>query len=429
MMITSPLNAADLESHLRKYSPGAYRYACYPTQECFAPGFDASDLSKAIERRRSQAGSRSLALVINAPGRPQDLDADAPHLVKEAALQRALLGRRESTSQFHLAAGDARGLRLETVAGLLERLEAEFVLPPREVCSIEIHAGAGSELTLRGLAALGFDRVCLTTRGTATLEHGIEAATEAIERARSAGIPCVGAEIRYGLPGQTAARFALSLDLILGARPHSVTLSEHWSAGAARSAERASLLACAIERLLRAGYEYVGLDVYELPGSAPRAGASGSTRPRRPHLLHGRTDVLGLGPGAVSAVGDCYSQNAAAAQDCAAAVAAGKLPVARGLRMVTDDLLRREVIHALECEFSVSFSALEFKYGVDFAPYFAAELARLEDMQEDGIVELYADAIEVTPEGRPLVRAASALFDRYLRPRLEADAAATGSGA
>ena len=46
---------------------------------------------------------------------------------------------------------------------------------------------------------------------------------------------------------------------------------------------------------------------------------------------------------------------------------------------------------------------------------FAAERAALQTMQEDGFVEVAGERITVTREGRPLVRAVAAVFDRNLK--------------
>jgi oxygen-independent coproporphyrinogen-3 oxidase len=95
----------------------------------------------------------------------------------------------------------------------------------------------------------------------------------------------------------------------------------------------------------------------------------------------------------------------------------GVLPVQRGIELTADDLVRRAVIQALMCQFRVSVEAIELAHLVDFRDYFAAELADLERFEADGLVEIGAEWIIVTPRGRLLVRAICMLFDRYLRER------------
>src|SRR3954447_20111216 len=80
------------------------------------------------------------------------------------------------------------------------------------------------------------------------------------------------------------------------------------------------------------------------------------------------------------------------------------LPVARGLELSTDDLVRRAVIQALACHFRLSIESIELAYLVDFRKYFAHELHELKALQADGLVQVEEDWITVTAKGRLLVR-------------------------
>ena len=59
-------------------------------------------------------------------------------------------------------------------------------------------------------------------------------------------------------------------------------------------------------------------------------------------------------------------------------------------------------------------AALERRYGIDFAAYFADALAKLQPLAEDGLVRIEADRITVTSRGRMLLRNIAMCFDRYL---------------
>ncbi|MCT6986035.1 oxygen-independent coproporphyrinogen III oxidase, partial [Salmonella enterica subsp. enterica serovar Senftenberg] len=67
------------------------------------------------------------------------------------------------------------------------------------------------------------------------------------------------------------------------------------------------------------------------------------------YSTHGDCDIVGLGVSAISRVGDTYSQNARDLAGYEAALAAGRLPVSRGLCLSDDDRLRRAVIGELMC--------------------------------------------------------------------------------
>ena len=88
----------------------------------------------------------------------------------------------------------------------------------------------------------------------------------------------------------------------------------------------------------------------------------------------------------------------------------------RGIELDDDDRLRADVIQQLMCHSRVRFADLEGRHQIVFADYFAPQLARLEILARDGLVDLDAKGIEVTPRGRLLVRAVAMVFDRYLEP-------------
>jgi oxygen-independent coproporphyrinogen-3 oxidase len=77
--------------------------------------------------------------------------------------------------------------------------------------------------------------------------------------------------------------------------------------------------------------------------------------------------------------------------------------------------VRRAVIQALACHFSLSIESIEDAYLVDFPSYFARELQDLRRLQDEGLVDVSDEWITVTPRGRLLVRVICMVFDRYLR--------------
>jgi len=127
--------------------------------------------------------------------------------------------------------------------------------------------------------------------------------------------------------------------------------------------------------------------------------------------------MLGFGISAIGRVGPCYYQNAKRLDDYYAVLDAGRLPVARGIELTSDDLVRRAVIQALACHFRVSLESIELAYLLDFRSYFSSELNDLRRLAAEGLVELAPDWIVVTPKGRLLVRRVCMVFDRYLRER------------
>jgi oxygen-independent coproporphyrinogen-3 oxidase len=124
---------------------------------------------------------------------------------------------------------------------------------------------------------------------------------------------------------------------------------------------------------------------------------------------------VGLGVSAVGAIGPTYSQNLHALGTYYERLDRWELPIARGIGLTADDLVRRAIVQALMCHFAVSSEAVGLAYLIDFERYFAPELEDLRDLESLGVVSCEHGWINVTAKGRPYIRAVCMIFDRYLR--------------
>ena len=127
--------------------------------------------------------------------------------------------------------------------------------------------------------------------------------------------------------------------------------------------------------------------------------------------------MIGLGVSSIGKVGPCYSQNEKDLDSYYAALDEGRLPVMRGMVLDQDDILRRGIIQALMCRFSLSVEAIEQVHGINFADYFAAELPAIREYHKLGLLTFDGDFLMVEPKGRFLIRNIAMLFDRHLRER------------
>ena len=99
-------------------------------------------------------------------------------------------------------------------------------------------------------------------------------------------------------------------------------------------------------------------------------------------------DLIGFGVSAIGKVGHSYSQSVRTVSAYYASLDAGQLPLEKGFSLSEDDVLRRDIIMTLMCSAPVEFEAVNRDYGIDFASYFAPELARLQPYAEAGLISL-----------------------------------------
>jgi oxygen-independent coproporphyrinogen-3 oxidase len=129
----------------------------------------------------------------------------------------------------------------------------------------------------------------------------------------------------------------------------------------------------------------------------------------------GDSDIVGLGVSAIGKLGPIYAQNVKTLEEYYGRLENDEIPVMRGIELSPDDLVRRAVIQALACHFAVSKESISIAHLIDFDRYFAVELGELKEMEKESLVTIDDEWINVTPQGRLLVRAVCAVFDRYLR--------------
>jgi oxygen-independent coproporphyrinogen-3 oxidase len=121
-----------------------------------------------------------------------------------------------------------------------------------------------------------------------------------------------------------------------------------------------------------------------------------------------------MGVSAISSIGRAYAQSVREVPAYQSAVTARGLATMRGYRLSQDDELRRAVIGRLLCHTVIFKHEIDRDFEIAFDEYFAAELDRLAEPGDEGLLTVNADEIRVTPIGRIFIRNIAMVFDRHL---------------
>jgi len=440
---------------IRKYDVSGPRYTSYPTADRFVEAYGETLFRQWMAKRNIGGISQPLSVYVHLPfcdtlcyycacnkvvTRDRSQSAKyIKYLEMELALLEPLLGAERSICQLHWGGGTPTFLAREEMQALMESLERRFTHAPGFECSIEIDPRRIAPGTVEFLGGLGFNRISL---GVQDFDHQVQKAVHRLQteeetrrvigEARAGGFRSVSVDLIYGLPKQTLDGFNRTLDQVIALDPDRIALYSYAHlpkvfkpqrriapADMPAAETKLEILSLAIGRLTRAGYLYIGMDHFARPDDELAiAQAQGRLqRNFQGYSTHMGSDMLGLGMSAIGRVGPTYYQNLKRLEDYTAVLDTGRLPVARGIELTQDDLVRRAVIQALSCHFRVSIESIELAYLLDFAAYFAQELQDLRRLEGEGLLELQHDWIVVTPKGRLLVRVVCAVFDRYLRER------------
>lgn len=448
------LNAEFDRDLIERYGGRGPRYTSYPTAVQFRADFSETDYREQARLANAAASASSLSLYIHVPfchslcyycGCSKIVTRNAERaeryltaLLREISLQGRLFGRERTVSQLHLGGGTPTYLDRTQMDRLMVALGEHFALQSdgtREF-SIEVDPRTLSPADVEALADSGFNRISLGVQDfdpevqrAVNRVQSVEETRDLVQAARTAGFGSVSLDLIYGLPLQTVATFDRSLDRVLELRPDRLAIYSYAHLPQMFRAQKLiveeqlpapsvklELLRHTTEKLTAAGYRYVGMDHFALAGDElVKAQSRGELqRNFQGYSTHGECDLIGLGTTAIGRIGLCYSQNAKEIGAYQSALAQDRLPVERGLILSRDDRIRGAVIQQIMCHGGLDFGRVSERYGIDFAAYFSAELPRLAQLHADGLLELTARGMSVSPRGRLLVRAISMVFDRYL---------------
>jgi oxygen-independent coproporphyrinogen-3 oxidase len=439
---------------LRRYDQPGPRYTSYPTAPRFTAEFGEAQLRAAAVASNGDPIPRGLSLYVHVPfctspcfycGCNRIITRDKAQaesylvrLYREIAMAAALFDRDREVIQLHFGGGTPNFLSPAQLHDVVDCLRRHFHFAPADVLdlSIELDPRGLSPADVTALAGIGFNRASLgvqdfdpRVQAAVNRMQTVEETDAVIQAARTAGMRSINVDLIYGLPRQTHEGFDCTLDTVLAMRPDRLAIYGYAhlpqlfkaqrqivDADLPSAEEKLGLLRLAIERLTTAGYRYIGMDHFALPGDelAQAQAHGGLHRNFMGYTTHADSDLLGLGVSAISHIGDTYSQNPRDLPSWQAAIDAGRLPACRGLRLGSDDVLRADLIQQLMCQGEIDIAALEDRHGIHFLEYFEADLLRLLPLAADGLVELSETHIRATPRGRLLLRSIAACFDAYL---------------
>ena len=439
---------------LRRYDRPGPRYTSYPTAPQFSAEFGEAELREAARASNEDPIPRPLSLYVHVPfcfspcfycGCNRIITRDLARgrgylerLSREIALMAPLFDRDREVTQLHFGGGTPNFLDADQLCDVVDTLRAAFRFADREDrdISVELDPRFCKPSDMPVLASAGFNRTSLGVQDfdpkvqeAVNRIQSVEETRAIVDACRSAGMRSVNIDLIYGLPGQSLDGFRRTLDTVVAMRPDRLAVYSYAHLPHLFKPQnqiddsllpdpdtKLALLQAAVERLTAAGYVYIGMDHFALPGDelAVAQARGGLHRNFMGYTTHADSDLVGLGVSAISHIGNSFSQNPRDLPSWEAALDAGRLPVFRGMRMDEDDQIRADLIQSLMCQGEVGVRAFEERHGIGFAEYFADDLQRLWPLADDGLVVVSPEAIRATPRGRLLLRNIAMCFDRYL---------------
>ncbi|EIC82694.1 oxygen-independent coproporphyrinogen III oxidase [Serratia sp. M24T3] len=436
---------------IQKYNYSGPRYTSYPTALEFSPRYQNDAFILATARYPE----RPLSLYVHIPfchklcyfcgcnklvTRQLHKAEEYLNWLEQEIIQRAELFKNRQVSQLHWGGGTPTYLNKSQISRLVSVLRNNFDFLPDVEMSLEIDPREIELDVLDHLRHEGFNRLSMGVQDfnkqvqqLVNREQDEEFIFSLVERARALGFSSTNIDLIYGLPKQTPESFALTLQRVAQLNPDRLSVFNYAhmpqlfaaqrkikEADLPSAEDKLNILQGSIACLTDAGYRLIGMDHFARPEDELAIAQQNGELHRnfQGYTTQGDTDLLGLGVSAISMIGDTYAQNEKDLKSYYSKIEDQGHALWRGLTMTRDDCLRRDVIKALICHFKLDFATIEREHGVIFKDYFAEDLALLEPLIEDELVELTGHQIMVTPKGRLLIRNICMCFDSYLRQQV-----------
>ncbi len=445
-MTETNTDSSKLSDLLKRHGGPAPRYVAYPPpnlwEEAPPDGERARRLRSVLEK-----GS-PLSLYVHVPlcsrlchycgcnttirpQRPEHGDNFVSHLRLELEALGAGLEARPKVSSLHLGGGTPTFLNEEQLNELMTAIREVVDLDSGGELSLESNPETVTPSQLRTLWELGFTRISFgiqdfndDTQRAINRRHTFEEVKTVVKACRNVGFSSINFDLVYGLPFQTTSRFSSTVEKVVELSPNRVALY-HFAylpeikphqrmidpSTLPDPEEKFGIFQAASGIFASRGYLPIGMDHFAKPDDA-LAIAFMEGRLKRSFMGYEAnpvTNLLGVGPSAISYLDGAYLRNAPSMSDWGHALDHGKREQDLWRELTEDDCSRHALINDLLCNLELREDAFVRALGKQ-----AEEIVPILDgyVRED-LMRREENGWKVTELGRPFVRTIAKNFDAY----------------
>ncbi len=373
--------------------------------------------------------------------RPAVVDQYLDRIERELAMITAHLNTGRRVVQLHWGGGTPNFLNEAQTRRLMGLLRAAFTIDPDAEVALEVDPRIGNREQVFLFRELGFNRISF---GVQDIAQEVQIAigriqplwqTENVVRAaRDAGFSSINIDLVYGLPYQTPASFATTLQAMINLHPDRIACFSYAHLPQVRPNQKRvdarqlptgydkfQLFRQAVDTLTAAGYEWIGMDHFALANDELAVAARERRLQRNfmGYTILPAPHQIGFGMSAIGDLAGRYVQNDSGLGRYQRAIDEGHLPITRGMQLSDDDLMRRHAIMHLMCNLEVPFDLPLPPYGWRLGDVFTTEIERIAAYADDHLVVVEPNRLRVTDRGRFFVRNLAMELDRYLQQATE----------
>ncbi|CAN5748060.1 oxygen-independent coproporphyrinogen III oxidase [soil metagenome] len=351
------------------------------------------------------------------------------------------ISKNRKAAQMHWGGGTPSYLYPQEIRDIGGYIRAKFDFAEDLEASVEIDPRGLTREHLEAFREIGFNRTSfgvqdfnLKVQEAINRVQSEEITRQTVEWARELGFESINLDLIYGLPHQTLESFAVTVEKIIDISPNRIAvfnyahvpwLKKHQNiipdSALPSPDERLQILKMTIEKLISAGYEYIGMDHFAKPTDELAVAQKNNTLYRnfQGYSTKAGCDVYAFGLSAISQFQNIYAQNLKNLKDYYKRVETGFATTNVGYRMTDDDHIRKETIMQLMCHLAIDKRSIEEKFNINFEDHFADSIKKLDVFIADNLLENTAEKIKIVGAGKVVIRNIAMCFDAYLEKMIK----------
>ncbi|WP_431164535.1 oxygen-independent coproporphyrinogen III oxidase [Tenacibaculum halocynthiae] len=356
-------------------------------------------------------------------------------VLKEWQLYVNLINETPIIKEIHLGGGTPTFFSKEELKRLINGLFKNAKKHPNHEFSFEGHPNNTTKEHLQTLYDLGFTRVSygvqdynLKVQEAIHRVQPFENVEKATRLAREIGYTSISHDLVFGLPFQTKENVIHTINKTKELEPDRISFYSYahvpWVKGVGqrgfneqdlpKNEEKRKLYELGKQLFANMGYAEIGMDHFALPSDSLYKATEEKTLHRNfmGYTANKTQLMIGLGMSSISDSWYGFSQNVKTVKEYQQLVNNGEIPVFRGHLLSKEDLIIRQHILNIMCNFETSWKeeSLHIKN-------ISKHIEKLEEMITDGLVSIKNNTLSVPEKARPFVRNICMAFDKKLHKK------------
>jgi oxygen-independent coproporphyrinogen-3 oxidase len=433
---------------IQKYNVQGPRYTSYPTVPYWTKSPTIDEWKQQVIRTFEHSNStEGISLYIHLPyceslctfcacnkRITKNHNVELPYieaLLKEWKMYVDILPEKPILKEIHLGGGTPTFFQPENLAYLLETIFETAIQHPKASYSFEAHPKNTSVAHLTTLFHLGFKRLSLGLQDfDPKVQHIInriqpfEMVEKVVQNARQIGYESINFDLVYGLPLQTLKSIELTISKVNELQPDRIAFYSYahvpWIKGGGqrlftesdlpRDAEKRALYELGKQMFEAQGLVEIGMDHFaKLNDDLSKGFKNGELHRNFMGYTAAHTSLMiGLGASSISDAWTCFAQNHKTVEAYMESVQADELPIFRGHLLSEQEVIVRQHILDIMCQFYTQFAPDYFE------DWSEERMHQIEELVADGIIAFESNILSVSPKGKAFIRNICMAFDDLL---------------